>query len=382
MRHAGGADQRESAARRAEIPIDHGETQSSTKTRALRGVATTVSPSRKAQVAELLRRELRLDDGSGARIVWIRFHRFEFQPRDRADHDGAAQGRDDAGRRPARSARRRGRAAAHRPAPCRRARCAMLGRIDANALDMHLALVRAAVEQVHVAEEAVDEGRWPGGRRPPPACRPARSGRLFISTTRSATSSASSWSCVTKMLVTCSSSCRRRSQRRSSLRTLASSAPNGSSSSSTLGSTASARASAMRWRWPPESCERIAVGQPVELHQLEQVVHLGLDLRLARALAARLDAQAEGDVLEHRHVAEQRVVLEHEADLALAHVHVGGVLAGEAGSLPASAVSRPAMMRSSVVLPQPEGPSSATSSPDVDVEADVVAARGSRRTAC
>ena len=45
-----------------------------------------------------------------------------------------------------------------------------------------------------------------------------------------------------------------RSQRRRSLRTLASSAPNGSSSSSTRGSIASARASATRWRWPPESC--------------------------------------------------------------------------------------------------------------------------------
>ena len=49
------------------------------------------------------------------------------------------------------------------------------------------------------------------------------------------------------------SSCSSRSQRRSSLRTLASSAPNGSSSSSTCGSIASARASATRWRWPPES---------------------------------------------------------------------------------------------------------------------------------
>jgi len=38
------------------------------------------------------------------------------------------------------------------------------------------------------------------------------------------------------------------------LRTRASSAPKGSSSSSTRGSMASARASATRWRWPPESC--------------------------------------------------------------------------------------------------------------------------------
>jgi len=40
---------------------------------------------------------------------------------------------------------------------------------------------------------------------------------------------------------------------RNSLRTLASSAPNGSSSSRMRGSIASARASAMRWRWPPDN---------------------------------------------------------------------------------------------------------------------------------
>ena len=40
-------------------------------------------------------------------------------------------------------------------------------------------------------------------------------------------------------------------------------------------------------------------------------------------------AQPEGDVLEDRHVREQRVVLEHEAHLALAHVGVGRVLAVE-----------------------------------------------------
>ena len=186
----------------------------------------------------------------------------------------------------------------------------------------------------------------------------------FITTTRSASSSASSWSWVTKTLVTCSSSCSRRSQRRSSLRTLASSAPNGSSSSSTRGSTASARASATRWRWPPESWRGIAVGEPVELHQLEQLVDASRGSRpRGGRCAARPHAQAEGDVLEHGHVAEQRVVLEHEADLALAHVRVGGVLAVEAARCPRSAHSSPAMMRSSVVLPEPDGPSSATSSP-------------------
>ncbi len=109
----------------------------------------------------------------------------------------------------------------------------------------------------------------------------------FITTTRSATSSASSWSWVTKTLVRRISSCSRRSQRRSSCRTWASSEPNGSSSSSTRGSTASARASATRWRWPPESCEGTAVREPVELHQVQQVHHLLADRGLGRAALRR-----------------------------------------------------------------------------------------------
>jgi hypothetical protein len=56
---------------------------------------------------------------------------------------------------------------------------------------------------------------------------------------------------------------------------------------------------------------RIAVGQPVQLHQLQQALDLLADDRL-RGRCARLHAQAEGDVLEHRHVLEQRIVLEHE----------------------------------------------------------------------
>ena len=74
---------------------------------------------------------------------------------------------------------------------------------------------------------------------------------------------------------------------------------------------------------------RVAVGQPVELHQLEQLEHLAPDLLGGRPLRAPLHPQPEGDVLEHGHVPEQRVVLEHEADLPLAHVAVGGILAVE-----------------------------------------------------
>ena len=97
--------------------------------------------------------------------------------------------------------------------------------------------------------------RWPARRRAGPGVPTCSMRPSLITTISSATSIASSWSWVTKTVVTGTSSCRRRSHSRSSLRTLASRAPNGSSSSSTLGWTASARASAMRCRWPPESCD-------------------------------------------------------------------------------------------------------------------------------
>ena len=58
---------------------------------------------------------------------------------------------------------------------------------------------------------------------------------------------------------------------------------------------------------------RIALAEPLELHELEQLVHALADLRL-RPLAHR---QAERDVVGDRHVLERRVVLEDEADAAL-----------------------------------------------------------------
>ncbi|MOA07159.1 hypothetical protein D3C78_1268420 [compost metagenome] len=74
---------------------------------------------------------------------------------------------------------------------------------------------------------------------------------------------------------------------------------------------------------------RVAVGEPVQLHHVQQLVDLLGDLLLGRALALGLHAQAEGNVVEHGHVAEQGVVLEHEADVAVAHVVLGDVLAVE-----------------------------------------------------
>ena len=69
----------------------------------------------------------------------------------------------------------------------------------------------------------------------------------------------------------------------------------------------------------------IAVGQPRKLHQLEQGMDFFADLGRRGAYCARLHAQTEGYVLEHGHVAKQRVVLEHKTHLTLTHVGISGV---------------------------------------------------------
>ncbi len=74
---------------------------------------------------------------------------------------------------------------------------------------------------------------------------------------------------------------------------------------------------------------RIARGHMAELHQIQQLLDPGADRRLGRSLAAWLDPKAKRHVLEHRHVAKQGVVLEHEADVALAHVQIRGILAAD-----------------------------------------------------
>src|SRR6266446_1744774 len=118
----------------------------------------------------------------------------------------------------------------------------------------------------------------------------------LMTTTRSATSRASSWSWVTKTLVRRMSSWRRRSHRRSSCRTWASRQP---------------------------------VGQPVELDQLQQAHDLLADDRRRGPGRPRPHPQPEGHVLEDGHVAEERVVLEDESHPAVAHVTGGGILSLE-----------------------------------------------------
>src|SRR5262245_42326688 len=62
---------------------------------------------------------------------------------------------------------------------------------------------------------------------------------------------------------------------------------------------------------------RIALLKPGELHQLQQLAHAPRNLFPARAARAGPHAQAEADILRNGHVAEERVVLENQPDMAL-----------------------------------------------------------------
>ena len=64
---------------------------------------------------------------------------------------------------------------------------------------------------------------------------------------------ASSMSCVTNTIVLRISRCSRRNSFWMRSRLIGSMAPNGSSMSISGGSAARARATPMRWRWPPDS---------------------------------------------------------------------------------------------------------------------------------
>ena len=61
-----------------------------------------------------------------------------------------------------------------------------------------------------------------------------------------------------------------------------------------------------------------AAAQTGKADQLQQLLHPGLDLGFGPVL----HLQAEGDVFEHGHIAEQGVILEHEAHSPLACLHL------------------------------------------------------------
>ena len=168
--------------------------------------------------------------------------------------------------------------------------------------------------------------------------------------------------------------CSSRSSTRISSRSLASRLESGSSNSSTVGLEHSARASATRCCWPPDSCARGRVGEPAQLHQVERALDLSLRSRPRLCVP---HPQREGDVLEHRHVRPDRVALEDHRRGRAARRHVDPAAPSRhrlaaMRMLPRARLLQPGDARSVVVLPQPDGPSSVNCSPGRTGEADAV----------
>ena len=109
------------------------------------------------------------------------------------------------------------------------------------------------------------------------------------------------------------------SSRRSRVRNGASRADSGSSSNSKRGSVASALASATRWRWPPDM---LRGRLQRKLARSNCSINASTRRPCSASTAFPEAPHAELQVLLHRHVREEGVVLEHHADLAFARGQV------------------------------------------------------------
>ena len=138
--------------------------------------------------------------------------------------------------------------------------------------------------------------RWPAARRGPRPCRPAARCPAAITTSRSDMASASSWSCVTKSVVRPSRCCNCRISSRTSARSFASRLESGSSSRNTAGLMTSARASATRCCWPPDSSRGRRCGEMVEPHEAERLD----DAAVALGPADLPHLEPEADILARR----------------------------------------------------------------------------------
>ena len=159
--------------------------------------------------------------------------------------------------------------------------------------------------------------------------------------------------------MTSARACRARNSDSIDRRRCASRFASGSSSSRIAGRAARLRASATRCRWPPESWCGLAVGECGEVHHRQRL----RDPRFPLGPPEAERPQPVADVARDAHVGPERIGLEH--------IRGGGPAAARSGSRrprrvrpsrsdPRRGAPNPARSRSRVVLPQPEGPSSAT----------------------
>src|SRR5690554_6347493 len=76
---------------------------------------------------------------------------------------------------------------------------------------------------------------------------------------------------------------------------------------------------------PPGQLSGLPIGKPFQLHEIEQMMYAVSNLRLGGPLRLWLDTQPEGDILENRHVLEERIVLKDESDLTVTDIHTGRI---------------------------------------------------------
>ncbi len=202
--------------------------------------------------------------------------------------------------------------------------------------------------------------RWRHSRRWPardPTIRPSR-----IRTTRSA-ASATSGSWVTRMMVW-PPWCSRRISSITSWPPSESSAPVGSSASSRVGSLASARAMASRWRWPPDSTPGTAEAlSPMPSRSSRSRARVSAIFRLRPAMIAGR-ATFSSTVMPSSRLKNWKTRPTWLRRIRASSSSVRPVTSSPATVIsPSSAISSPATRFSSVDLPQPEGPIRATNSP-------------------
>ena len=86
----------------------------------------------------------------------------------------------------------------------------------------------------------------------------------------------------------------------------------GSSYSMMRGRATSARATATRRRWPPESSAGMRSPKSCQAHEAQHLVHAALDLTFVQLAVFH---ELEGHVLAHGDGVEERAFLEHHPDL-------------------------------------------------------------------
>ena len=142
-------------------------------------------------------------------------------------------------------------------------------------------------------------------------------------------------------------------------RSFRSSAPSGSSSSSTRGRITSARASATRWRCPPESWAGLRAPNPVEPHHLERLVGA------SGALGLRRLAHHEPVARRSRRpsCAGRARSPGRRCSRRVRTAACSPTSTPPSSTRPSVGRSNPAIMRRHVVLPDPDGPSIEKNSP-------------------